>query len=174
MEGSPRFDGPTLERVMKGDVVYREAHEVTHRERVKGSRSVLRSPFAWYCNRGLLSESQKFAGAKAIRLFIECGQPSRIIARYGERQSTESLDRVDRLTDDEAEARTLLTAALAAVGPTLAPVLVHVLLLSESAKSWAEQRGQRGASASLFGMRRLRWALDKLAKHFGVRSEKRH
>ncbi len=124
-----------------------------------------RLPLDRYVGRGEISSDQHRAGLRLWRDYLAArersvasGDPGRI--RVGGSR---------RMADISAllDARTRCRAALAAAGPVLAPVLLHVACLEESAGSWAESIGRPPRRARTEGLITLRLALDALAIHYG-------
>ncbi|MBN9531589.1 MAG: hypothetical protein J0H82_35660 [Alphaproteobacteria bacterium] len=125
-----------------------------------------RLPLDRYVGRGEISSDQHRAGLRLWRDYLAArersvasGDPARIRAGGSPRMAD-----ISALLDARARCR----AALAAAGPVLAPVLLHVACLEESAGSWAESIGRPPRRARTEGLITLRLALDALAIHYGL------
>lgn len=158
-------DGPTIERVEKGDVVFSERHQIDHRERVAASRSVRSmSVIDGYHRRRSITDDQRAAARRLYADYERGGGSRRLIALYGERQSTET----GEISDKQAEAMARYAEAMRGLDPRFSPIVTHVVILDETAASWVAERGRRGSGASVEGMVLLRLGLDDLAKHYGL------
>lgn len=154
---------PTPERMAKGDIVAGD-HRIGRGEDWKGARSIGGRPIDRYRREGIISEAQHKAGTRHRADWMVGEGSQRLIALYGERSS----DGKGELTDAQAERRHDYVMATQALGPELGPVVVHVVIMEKSAKSWAEERGRRGTGANAEGMVTLRLALDRLARYYGL------
>lgn len=160
--------GPTPERLAKGDMVQADMPDGTHKvargERVATVRVLSTAPLDRYRRDGNISEAQYRAGCR-LRSDWAVGEGTRrLIALYGERQSSAT----GEISDAQAERRHEYVIAMQALGPELSPVIVHVVLMEGTAPGWAEDRGRRGTGAKVEGMVTLRIALDRLARHYGL------
>ncbi len=131
-------------------------------------RPAARLPLDRYVRRGEISADQHRAGLRLWRDYLAArerpvgsGDPARLKVA-GTRRMADISARLD--------ARTRCRAALAAAGPVLAPVLLHVVCLEESAGHWAETTGRPPRRAQTEGLVTLRLALDALAIHYGMGS----
>lgn len=157
-------DGPTAERLAKGDLVA-GVHTVAARETVKGCRTL--QPFDTYDRRGLIDPDQYRAGTR-LRDDWDAGQfTGRVTARY-EEPASPGTSPEDLVTVVDTAQRAYV-AAMRAVGPILAPVLVHVVCMGGTARDWAALTGARGKRAETKGMDYLTGALDALAAHYGYK-----
>lgn len=158
--------GPTPERLAKGDVVQGEmpdgSHKIAKGEHAATVRVMSAAPLDRYRKDGHISESQYRAGARLRRDWATGEGSRRLIALYGERQSTDT----GEMTDTQAERRHDYVIAMQALGPELSPVVVHVVLMEGAASAWAEERGRRGVRAREHGMTCLCLGLDRLARHY--------
>ncbi|MGE0715634.1 MAG: DUF6456 domain-containing protein [Alphaproteobacteria bacterium] len=67
-----------------------------------------------------------------------------------------------------AEGRACYEAAIEAVGPTLAPILVHVVIDNEAAASFPGLTTTARSATATAGLVTLRLALDALVRHYGT------
>lgn len=125
-----------------------------------------RLPLDRYVGRGEISSDQYRAGLRLWRDYLAARERS----ATGRDPGRARVGSGPRLADISAllDARTRCRAALAAAGPVLAPVLLHVACLEESAGSWAESIGRPPRRARTEGLVTLRLALDALAIHYGL------
>lgn len=152
---------PTAEREQKGDVGIGE-HQIG-RERIHGHRGAHETPLARYHREGLISRAQRSAGN---RLFAEWkaggGGVGRLTGIWGDPPSPGR----GEMSRRQIEARDSYMRAIRAVPKSVVSVLVHVVLIGETAGRWAVQNGRHGRPGEIEAMTKLRVALSELSDHY--------
>lgn len=156
-------NGPTPERLAKGDM-YRGQHQIVDdlapgvvRETVKGYRAA--AAIDHYLDSRMITEDQWRAGDMLRNDYYLSETVHGVTARYAEPTGRGDDDGMFKVV----AARASMEGALRAVGISLCSLIVHVVCLGQSAKSWSELNGRRGRSAETEGMALLRAGLTSLA-----------
>jgi Domain of unknown function (DUF6456) len=113
------------------------------------------------CNRGVITVAQREAGERLRHdWYVANEERPYLVARYAPRMSGKRYGAPPRLEDAEHQvaARERYAAALKAVDPTLAALLVHVCVTDQSPSSGRPRPADGGPC--------LRFALDTLAAHY--------
>lgn len=114
-----------------------------------------------YLKRGQIDRRGYEAGGRLYGQWRAAGRQQVATGAYGVRIAG---GRREEMSEHQADMQRRYSAALAAVGRQLAPVLVSVCLCDEPARSWATGRGKAPQS----GIVVLQLALDALADHYGL------
>jgi len=157
-------DGPTPERLAKGDVTLGE-HRIDRRETVRGYRAAVADPLLLYWKRKDISAAAFKAGLRLRTDFRLAAIAKRITPRYAE-----PIGGRTEIGDAQAEARHRYLLAMRAVGPILAPILAHVVCFDQLASDWSRERGAAAKGrAGIEGLVTLRLALEALERHYRAR-----
>ncbi|MBN9525771.1 MAG: hypothetical protein J0H82_06200 [Alphaproteobacteria bacterium] len=161
-------NAPTPERLAKGDVYQGKHHIVDEteptkvRENFTGYRS--QAAIDHYLACGIIDETQWRAGDMLRADYFRAEMVRGVTASYAEPTGPGDGDAALEVV----AARTSLAGAMSAVGPALSGVVVHVVCLGQTAKSWSEQNGRKGRQAETEGMALLKAGLFNLAVYYGL------
>lgn len=131
-------------------------------------RRVDPSPLDRYCSRKQLADDEGEndrlwrAGDRLRTDFLASGIPQRITADLG---AVGGCGGHPDMAPRQVAAWQSLKRAMAAVGPTLSPVLQHVCCYEGSAADWAVRRRWHHSH----GLASLKLGLEALARHYGLR-----
>ena len=123
------------------------------------------TPLERYLARQEVTREQYHHAEHLLRDWLSSGLEPHITGAYGDQ-----LTGVGPPVPGTGPAYAYYTAAIRAVGIVLSPVLVHVVLLGFSARSWAET----AARPPTDGMPALRLALDALGEHYRGRYHRKN
>lgn len=155
-------DEGTPEREAKGDLYTEESDTISHK------RSKAEAPLDRYKRRHELDPRAGDAnyrlwkgGHELRKLFRMARFSPRVIANLLAAGGSGAGIQAE-IADNAADARHAYQRAMVEMGPVLAPVLVHVVCMEETAQSWAAAH----APSCKDGLPALRLALERLARHF--------
>lgn len=161
-------DRPTKERLQHGRITAQPMK--VGREMVTALRETetAATPLPKYRRENQIDDWQLKAGLVLHSAFIRAGLTTRVVSRYAERGNGGGNGWED-VSAQQVFARREYAAALNAVHYRFRPVLIHVCCLGFPASDWAAGNGVPGRSSGAVGVLTLRYGLDDLVDHYGLK-----